>query len=75
MRFPNREIVERVRQEYPAGTRVELIQMEDVQAPPEGTRGTVLAVDDTASLIMQWDNGSRLNVIYGVDYVRKVANA
>ena len=71
MRFPSRETVERVRREYPAGTRVELLRMEDVQAPPIGTLGTVLAVDDTASLIMRWDNGSGLNVIYGEDAVRK----
>ena len=30
MNFPNREIVERVRREYPAGTRVELVRMDDV---------------------------------------------
>ena len=40
--------------------------MDDPQAPPEGTRGTVLAVDDIASLIVAWDNGSSLNVAYGV---------
>lgn len=72
MNFPSREIVERVRKEYPAGTRVELIQMDDRQAPPVGTRGTVIGVDDTASLLMRWDSGSGLNVIYGEDIVRKV---
>ena len=72
MRFPSRETVERVRQEYPAGTRVELLRMEDVQAPPVGTHGTVLGVDDTGSLLMRWDNGSGLNVVYGEDAVRKV---
>lgn len=34
MNFPPREIVERVRREYPAGTRVELVRMDDAQAPP-----------------------------------------
>lgn len=72
MRFPSRETVERVRWEYPAGTRVELLRMEDVQAPPIGTLGTVLGVDDTGSLLMCWDNGSDLNVVYGEDLVRKV---
>ena len=72
MRFPSREIVERVRRDYPVGTRVELIQMEDVQAPPVGTLGTVLGVDDTGSLLMRWDNGSGLNVVYGEDLVRKL---
>lgn len=70
MRFPSRETVERLRSQYPAGTRIELLSMDDPQAPPEGTRGTVLAVDDIASLIVAWDNGSSLNVAYGVDQVR-----
>lgn len=72
MRFPNREIVERVRREYPAGTRVELVRMDDAQAPPAGTLGTVIGVDDTASLLMRWDNGSHLNVVYGEDVVRRL---
>ena len=72
MRFPSRETVERVRKEYPRGTRVELLRMDDVQAPPIGTLGTVLGVDDTGSLLMRWDNGSGLNVVYGEDLVRKV---
>jgi len=70
MRFPSRETVERLQRQYPAGTRIELISMDDPQAPPEGTRGTVLAVDDIGSLIVAWDNGSSLNVAYGVDQVR-----
>ena len=72
MRFPDRETVERVRREYPAGTLVELVKMDDAFAPPVGTVGEVLGVDDTASLIMKWRNGSGLNVIFGEDVVRKV---
>ena len=72
MRFPSKETVERVRKEYPKGTRVELVWMDDLQAPPVGTQGTVLGVDDTGSLLMRWDNGSGLNVVYGEDVVRKV---
>lgn len=71
MKFPSREIVERVRREYPAGTRVELMRMDDAQAPPIGTKGTVIGVDDTASIMVQWDNGSQLHVIYGEDAVKK----
>ena len=70
MRFPSRETVELVRRQYPAGTRVELVRMDDRQAPPPGTKGTVLGVDDTGSLLMRWDNGSGLNVVYGEDIVR-----
>ena len=74
MKFPSREMVERIRREYPAGTRVELVRMDDAQAPLAGTLGTVLGVDDTGSLLMRWDNGSGLNVVYGEDIVRKVGD-
>ena len=72
MRFPNKEMVDRIRREYPVGTRVMLVRMDDVQAPPVGTKGTVLGVDDTGSLLMRWDTGSSLNVIYGEDIVGKI---
>ena len=68
------EALERLRKEYPVGTRVELVEMDDVQAPPIGTKGTVTGIDDTGSLLMRWDTGSGLNVVYGVDIVRKVAD-
>lgn len=72
MRFPSKEIVECIRKEYPVGTRVQLVQMDDVQAPPIGTKGTVQCVDDTASIMVKWDNGSGLNVVYGEDFCRKL---
>ena len=72
MQFPSKETVERVRRQYPKDTRVELVRMDDRQAPPIATKGTVLGVDDTGSLLMRWDNGSGLNVVYGEDIVRKI---
>ena len=57
--FPNIEIVEAIHKEYPAGTRVRLVKMDDIQAPPLGTEGTVVGVDDTGSLLMHWDNSSQ----------------
>ena len=74
MRFPNKEVVERIRRQFPVGCRVELLRMDDVQAPPIGTKGTVTGVDDTGSLMVNWDNGCGLNVIYGIDLVRKVVD-
>ena len=74
MRFPSKEVVERIRKEFPSGTRVELLRMDDPQAPPIGTQGTVMGVDDIGSLLMRWDNGSGLNVVYGEDIVRKVGD-
>lgn len=72
MTIPSRETIEQLRRDYPAGTRIELVRMDDVQAPPVGTNGTVRGVDDTGSLLVSWDNGNSLNVIYGIDLVRKL---
>jgi hypothetical protein len=72
MMFPNRETVERVRSLYPKGCRVVLEEMDDVQAPPIGTKGTVIGVDDTGSVMVRWDNGSGLHVVYGVDRCRRL---
>lgn len=63
----SRETLSRLRKEYPRGTRVELIRMKDDQAPPVGTRGTVIGVDGIGSIMVRWDNGSGLNVLYEVD--------
>ncbi|MCM1329613.1 MAG: DUF4314 domain-containing protein [Ruminococcus sp.] len=72
MRFPDEETLEKIRAEYPAGTRVRLVKMDDFQAPPVGSIGTVLSVDDAGSLIVKWDCGCGLNVVYGVDTVHKI---
>ena len=71
MRFPSKDIVERIRRQYPAGCRVELLRMDEVQAPTIGTKGTVTGVDDTASIMVNWDSGSGLNVVYGEDLCRR----
>lgn len=47
--------------------------MDDIQAPPIGTKGTVRGVDDTGSIMVDWDNGSGLNVVYGEDSCRKLS--
>lgn len=67
-----RETVERLRWEYPVGCRVELVQMDDVQAPPIGTKGTVRGVDDIGSIMVRWDNGCGLSVAYGEDTCRRI---
>lgn len=67
-----RETVKRLRQEYPVGCRVELVQMDDVQAPPIGTKGTVRGVDDIGSIMVRWDNGCGLSVAYGEDICRRI---
>ena len=72
MRFPNKQTVERVRQMYPKGCRVILECMSDEQAPPVGTIGTVIAVDDVATVHIAWSTGSTLGAAYGEDQIRKV---
>ena len=67
-----REIIEMLRREYPRGCRVELVRMEDVQAPPIGTKGTVMGVDDIGSIMVSWDNGCGLSVAYGEDRCRRI---
>lgn len=60
-------ILEKLRKQYPVGCRVELVKMNDVQAPPIGTKGTVKGVDDIGSIMVAWDNGSSLSVVYDED--------
>ena len=72
MRMISSEVLLALRERYPTGTRVELVQMGDPQAPPVGTKGTVKGVDDIGSIMVAWDNGCGLSVAYGEDICRKV---
>ena len=72
MRMISKETLQALRERYPKGTRVELVQMDDSQAPPVGTIGTVRGVDDMGSIMVAWDNGCGLSVAYGEDICRKV---
>ncbi|MCH3998919.1 MAG: DUF4314 domain-containing protein [Lachnospiraceae bacterium] len=72
MKLIRPEEFEELRKIYPNGTRVELLQMNDIQAPLIGTKGIVYGVDDTGSLLVHWNNGSGLSVIYGEDYAVKI---
>ena len=72
MRFPSKATVELLRNRYPVGTRVELVQMDDPQAPPIGTKGTVRGVDDIGSIVVDWDNGCGLSVAWGADHCRRI---
>ena len=67
-----KEQLERLKNKYPQGARVVLTRMEDPHAPELGTLGTVKDVDDTGSIMVDWDNGSSLSVLYKIDHVKKV---
>ena len=71
MKLPSKEQLAQIRADYPPGTRVIQEYIDDPFAPPVGTHGTVIAVDDLGDLIMRWDNGCGLNVCLDVDRVRK----
>ena len=70
----NKYEVRKAKETYLPGMRVRLLKMDDAQAPPTGTKGTVYGVDDTGSILVSWDNGSQLNVIFGVDIIRKTTD-
>ena len=70
-KIPTREQVELIRRQYPVGTRIILNHMDDSQAPPPGTKGTVAYVDDIGQIGVKWDTGSSLSLIPGVDSFSK----
>lgn len=74
MNFISKEELEGLRKQYPVGSRVELTKMSDpyntVLVP--GVRGTVIGVDDIATIHVNWDCGSSLGVVYGEDACRKL---
>ena len=72
MRMIRPEQLQHLRDAYPKGSRVELVQMDDPQAPPIGTLGTVIGVDDIGSIMVDWDNGCGLSVAWGADICRCV---
>ena len=72
----SKETLERLRKEYPTGSRVELTKMNDPYRTDlvPGTRGTVQFVDDAGSIHVRWDIGSSLAVVFGEDACRVVAD-
>lgn len=68
-------VIDRLKREYPVGTRVELVSMQDPYRKLEpGELGTVTAVDDIGTIHVDWDCGSCLGIAYGEDSCRKVNN-
>lgn len=72
MRTSSKEAVQALRESYPTETVVELIHMEDEFAPPAGTLGKVIAVDDIGTVHIAWQTGSTLGCVPGVDSFRKL---
>ena len=62
-----------VKKQFPQGTRIELVSMNDPYSPvPSGMRGTVDCVDDIGTIFPTWDDGRSLGLVYGEDRFRKL---
>ena len=72
MRTLRRETIEYLKESFPQGCRVELIRMDDPQAPPIGTFGTVIGVDAIGTIHVNWDNGCGLGCAHGEDLCRRI---
>ena len=72
MMTPSKETIAALRTQYPAGCMVEVIHMDDNFAPPAGTLGRVIAVDDVGTIHVAWRTGSSLGVAYGADLCRRI---
>lgn len=71
--FPSMETVERLRKQYPTGTRVELVRMDDPYSRLKpGDKGNVALVDDVGTIHVTWDCGSTLGVAFGEDECRRI---
>ena len=72
MNMPSAGTVKYYKEKYPVGAKVELVKMDDRHAPPSGTKGTVMFVDDMATVHVAWENGSSLGAVYGEDIIKLI---
>lgn len=63
-----------LKKEYPVGTRVKLVHMDDPynKLLKPGCLGTVRCIDSIGTIFVSWDCGSSLGIVYGEDYAVKV---
>lgn len=72
MQIVTRKQLELLRKRYPAGAEVCLDHMEGESRMPQGLKGKISCVDDAGQIHVNWENGSSLALIPGVDRVRVV---
>lgn len=66
-------MLQKLKRDYPEGTRVKLIRMDDPYSRLEpGEEGNVIGVDDIGTIHVKWDNGSTLGVVFGEDRCEKL---
>ena len=72
--YIDRNLVQRMKDQYPPGTRIQLDFMGDDPRPiPPGTKGTVRHVDDIGTVHCDFDNGRRLGLVPGEDSFHIIA--
>ena len=69
MSFIKQKELEVLKKRYPPGCRVMLVAMDDLYREDliPGSLGTVVFVDSIGTIHVNWDCGSSLGVVYGVD--------
>lgn len=73
MKFIHPEELKQLKSQYPPGTRVILVKMDDPYTKLQpGDEGTVTGVDDIGTIHVKWDIGSSLGIVFGEDACRKV---
>ena len=67
------EVLKQLREDYPVGCTVELVEMCDqYREMPPGLTGVVSCVDDTGTVFVNWSNGSSLGCVWGVDELKRI---
>mgnify|MGYP000851355456 FL=1 len=70
----NYKIKNEIKKKYPIGSIIKLTKMDDPYAPPIGTIGKIVGIDDIGSLLIRWENGSSLRVTVPDDKIEIVKN-
>ena len=71
--FISDAMLQKLKRDYPAGTRVKLMHMDDPYSRLKpGDEGSVIGVDDIGTIHVKWDSGSTLGVVFGEDRGKKL---
>ena len=61
------EEIKEIENKYRPGSKVKLVKMYDLYAPPKGTIGIIQGVDGAGNILVNWENGSSLSLISIID--------
>lgn len=74
MFIPTKSELQQIKDSYPIGCRVELVEMGDDPCSKlkPGDQGTVCHIDDAGTVFVNWDCGSGLGMVFRVDVIRRI---